>query len=193
MKLKAIEKICKATKTVFIWTTDDGRKFIGDGSAFYLLPDGLAMPAAGMLDVFDVALDKRGDWTTADHAVDCRGQELFADVGEAEEAAEPIELTLGINGEVLRPVGNAFQTILVNEAYFKPLEDERQTLRFFLRRNLAGTPYVAVKAGLLLRAMFTPVRLGAKLCGMVSDTAARLERTREEYRGGNEDETGQSF
>lgn len=96
------------------------------------------------------------------------------------------ELTLGVNGEVLRPVGNAFQTILVNEAYFKSLEDERQTLRFFLRRNLAGTPYVAVKAGLLLRAMFTPVRLGAKLCGMVSDTAARLERTREEYRGGEE-------
>lgn len=34
--------------------------------------------------------------------------------------------------------------------------------------------------------MFTPVRLGAKLCGMVSDTAARLEKTREEYRGGEE-------
>ena len=171
---------------MFIWTTDDGRKFIGDGAAFYLLPDGLAMPAAGMLDVFDVALDKRDDWTTADHAADCRGMALFEDVAAAEEEAEPIELTLGVNGEVLRPVGNAFQTILINEAYFKPLEDERQTLRFFLRHNLAGTPYVAVKAGLLLRAMLTPVRLGAKLCGMVSDTAARLEKTREEYRGGDE-------
>lgn len=44
----------------------------------------------------------------------------------------------------------------------------------------------------LLRAMFTPVRLEAKLCGMVSDTAARLEKTREEYRGGDENEAGQS-
>lgn len=171
---------------MLIWTTEDGRKFIGDGAAFYLLPDGLAMPAAGMLDVFDVALDKRDDWSTADHAVDCHGQALFADMAPEEEVAEPIELTLGVNGEVLRPVGNAFQTILVNEAYFKPLEDERQTLRFFLRRNLAGTPYVAVKAGLLLRAMFTPVSLGEKLCAMLSDTAARLERTRGEYRGGEE-------
>lgn len=38
----------------------------------------------------------------------------------------------------------------------------------------------------LLRAMFTPARLGAKLCAMLSDTAARLERTRGEYRGGEE-------
>ena len=72
---------------MFIWTTDDGRKFIGDGAAFYLLPDGLAMPAAGMLDVFDVALDKRDDWTTADHAADCRGMALFEDVAAAEEEA----------------------------------------------------------------------------------------------------------
>lgn len=186
MKLKAIEKICKATKTVLIWTRDDGRKFIGDGAAFYLLPDGLAMPAAGMLDVFDVALDKRDNWTTADHAVDCRGQALFEEVAAAEEEAEPIELTLGVNGEVLRPVGNAFQTILINEAYFKPLEDERQTLRFFLRRNLAGTPYVAVKAGLLLRAMLMQQTISESLRAMLSDTAARLERTRGEYRGGEE-------
>ena len=44
----------------------------------------------------------------------------------------------------------------------------------------------------LMRAMFTPARHGAKLCGMVSDTAARLERTRGEYRGGDENEAGQS-
>ena len=30
----------------------------------------------------------------------------------------------------------------------------------------------------LMRAMFTSVRLGVKLCEMLSDTAARLERTR---------------
>lgn len=44
----------------------------------------------------------------------------------------------------------------------------------------------------LMRAMFTPVRLGAKLCEMLSDTAARLERSRGEYRGGEENEAGQS-
>lgn len=31
-----------------------------------------------------------------------------------------------------------------------------------------------------MRAMFAPVRLGVKLCEMPSETAARLERTREE-------------
>ena len=44
----------------------------------------------------------------------------------------------------------------------------------------------------LLRVMFTPARVGAKLCGMVSETAARLKRTRREYRGGEENEAGQS-
>lgn len=30
MKLKAIEKICKATKTVILWPTEDGRVFAGE-------------------------------------------------------------------------------------------------------------------------------------------------------------------
>lgn len=38
----------------------------------------------------------------------------------------------------------------------------------------------------LMRAMFTPARHGAKLCAMLSDTAARLEKMRGEYRGGEE-------
>lgn len=62
----------------------------------------------------------------------------------------------------------------------------RATLRFFLRQNLAGTPYVAVKAGLLLRALLMQQTISESLCAMLSDTVARLERTRGEYRGGEE-------
>lgn len=63
MKLKAIEKICKASKTVILWPTEDGRVFAGDGGAFYLLPDALSkIPASNMLNVFDVPADKQSDW-----------------------------------------------------------------------------------------------------------------------------------
>ena len=59
MKLKAIEKICKAAKTVILWPTEDGRVFAGDGGAFYLLPDALSkISARDMLDVFDVPVDR---------------------------------------------------------------------------------------------------------------------------------------
>ena len=64
MKLKAIEKICKAAKTVILWPTEDGRVFAGDGRAFYLLPDALSkISASDMLDVFDVPADKQSDWS----------------------------------------------------------------------------------------------------------------------------------
>lgn len=64
MKLKAIEKICKASKTVILWQTEDGRVFAGDGGAFYLLPDALSkIPARDMLDVFDVHADKQSEWS----------------------------------------------------------------------------------------------------------------------------------
>lgn len=43
----------------------------------------------------------------------------------------------------------------------------------------------------LLRAMFTPVQLGAKLCGMVSDPAVSARE--EVLRAEGEDEARQSF
>ena len=116
MKLKAIEKICKASKTVILWPTEDGRVFAGDGGAFYLLPDALSkISARDMLDVFDVPVDKQSDWSARECEPSERGEEMFDDGGVVEDGAEPVEMTLGICGDVLQPIGNAFKMHLIDE------------------------------------------------------------------------------
>lgn len=177
MKLKAIEKICKAAKTVILWPTEDGRVFAGDGGAFYLLPDALSkISARDMLDVFDVPLDKQSDWSARECEPSERGEEMFADGGVAEDGAEPVEMTLGVGGDVLQPIGNAFEMHLVDEIYLKPLEDERSMCYFFLR-HAGDTPYIAVKSGMMLHAVIMPKKIAPKVCGQMVQTITEAART----------------
>lgn len=176
MKLKAIEKICKASKTVILWPTEDGRVFAGDGGAFYLLPDALSkISARSMLDVFDVPVDKQSDWSARECEPSERGEEMFADGGVAEDGVEPVEMTLGICGDVLQPIGNAFVMHLVDEIYLKPLEDERG-IRYFLR-HAGGTPYIAVKSGMMLHAVIMPKKIAPKVCAQMVQTITEAART----------------
>ena len=185
MKLKAIEKICKAAKTVILWPTEDGRVFAGDGGAFYLLPDALSkISARDMLDVFDVPVDKQSDWSARVCEPNERGEEMFADGGVVEDGVEPVEMTLGICGDVLQPIGNAFEMHLIDEIYLKPLEDERGP-RYFLR-HAGGTPYIAVKSGMMLHAVIMPKKIAPKVCGKMVQTITEAARTQTGLYGGGD-------
>lgn len=176
MKLKAIEKICKVSKKVILWPTEDGRVFAGDGGAFYLLPDALSkISARDMLDVFDVPLDKQSDWSARECEPSERGEEMFADGGVAEDGVETVEMTLGVGGDVLRPVGNAFEMHMIDEMYLKPLEDER--MRCFFLRHAGDTPYIAVKSGMMLHAVIMPKKIAPKVCGQIVQTITEAART----------------
>ena len=176
MKLKAIEKICKAAKTVILWPTEDGRVFAGNGGAFYLLPDALSkIPARDMLDVFDVPADKQSDWSARECEPNERGEKMFADGGVAEKGVEPVEMTLGICGDVLQPIGNAFEMHLIDEIYLKPLEDE-SGIRYFLR-HAGDTPYIAVKSGMLLHAVIVTKKIAQKVCTRMVQTITEAART----------------
>lgn len=185
MKLKAIEKICKASKTVILWQTEDGRVFAGDGGAFYLLPDALSkIPARDMLDVFDVPADKQSEWSARECEPSERGEEMFADSGVAEDEVQPVEMTLGVCGDVLQPIGNAFEMHLIDEIYLKPLEDERG-IRYFLR-HAGDTPYIAVKSGMMLHAVIMPKKIAPKVCGQIVQTITEAARTQTGLYGGGD-------
>lgn len=156
MKIKAIEKICKAAKTVHVWRLKDGRAFAGDGMAFYQLPDSLAMMnARQLLDVFDVPDEKRDDWMTEDRAGTEATDALFG-LSEADDTdAQTLPVTIGFNDDVWRPVADALQTVVIPDRQIAPLGDE-DCLRFFLRRVQNGTPLVVIRSGVLLRAIVMP-------------------------------------
>lgn len=176
MKLKAIEKICKAAKTVILWPTEDGRVFAGDGGAFYLLPDALSkISARDMLDVFDVPVDKQSDWSARECEPSERGEEMFADGGVAEDEVQRVGITLGVCGDELRLIGNAFEMHMIDEIYFSPLEDER--MRCFFLRHAGGTPYIAVKSGMMLHAVIMPKKIAPKVCTQMVQTITEAART----------------
>ena len=151
-----------------------------------MLPDALSkISARDMLDVFDVPVDKQSDWSARECEPSERGEEMFADGGVAEEGAEPVEMTLGICGDVLQPIGNAFEMHLIDEIYLKPLEDERGMCYFFLR-HAGDTPYIAAKYGMMLHAVIMPKKIAPKVCGQIVQTLTEAARTQTGLYGGGD-------
>ena len=101
---------------------------------------------------------------------------MFADGGVAEDGVETVEMTLGVCGDVLQPIGNAFEMHLIDEIYLKPLEDERSMCYFFLR-HAGDTPYIAVKSGMMIHAVIMPKKIAPKACTQMVQTITEAART----------------
>lgn len=170
--------------------TSPGRQWVGNGHFLYPIRGLPTLDEESLLSVFDVA--KPEDFTV--RLLDDGGFDL-SDAAKGEAELEPAPFTLQADGATLWPMrcpGVFYEDALlfVNEAYLAPAEDEDEMRAFTLRKTATGTPYVAVKSGLILVGIVLPVlklsdTCTAGLMGVAGLAVDAMERRKN--REGNND------
>lgn len=154
MKLKAVESICKSSKTVIIYR-NDRCQWIGNGTAFYPMDEFPEITTEDILSIFDVSEDKREKFF-------CK-YETFPN-GINLEGADENEILLDrdlfdvfYDGKHLLPLKTPTGIIFIQKKLLKPFGED--TYELYLRELPSGTPYVVVKSGWFLLGAIAPVLL----------------------------------
>ena len=164
MKLKAIEAICKARKTIIVTTGPNGQ-WIGDGSAFYPIYDLPDLDENIILTIFDVPEDERGKWVYNWHQMQALN---FADLDDSERLVQADMLVLQYGGRSLAAIATREHISFLDTTYLKPYK--RGSYELYERMSTAGQVYFTVKSGFELIGVIAP-------CSVVTkDIAEKLER-----------------
>lgn len=151
MKLKSIASLCKGRKMADIYTDRCGNQYLGNGSAYYLMPAELELDSSNILIIFDVPQEKRDEWM-----IHCGllPQYLPAeDIIENETPAKIIQLELCLGDDIYRMLKDDNGIIIFNTKYLAPLSDINDPISYYIRRISADTAFIAVKKGLMLMAL----------------------------------------
>ena len=163
MKLKKIEKICKASRSVHIYddvfTVGDESgldcQWIGDESAMYAIDGAPYLDENGVRVLFDIGENNRPKITVV-HRDRLPSGICLSDTCEGEEPLEPVDLKMSLGGiplYLLRDVSGSM--IVIRDVYRTPFDDWG-ACTCYKRIGESGEPYVAVKTGFVLRGVILP-------------------------------------
>lgn len=175
MKLKPIEKLCKASGCVRMFdenkivdqTEDDvtvfpQRQWISDGVGAYPL-DGLPyMDKEAICAIFDIDAKKRNKMVVSHAGTLPEGMD-FTDYHRGDDPLEQLDFQMSLGGNELtlfRDGGGGL--VVIKSAYRKPIEAWNEC-ECFKRVDSEGRPYVAVMSGCILRGLIYPYKIGEQL------------------------------
>ena len=160
MKLKAIGAITSKVKQMIL--LDDGQcQWVGDGYAFYLLPESLGhLTERTACAIFDISDEKAANWRIKRQ--DMPSAYDTSDEGNEEFLQYDMNCRLLFAGldqmPVMAPDGKVY---FIQARYMKPLSDADPILA--LRYSKRGQPYIVAKAGMFAEAVIMPMALNPKL------------------------------
>ena len=159
MKFKKIAALCNKAKNFALYDKQDSAgkvsQWLGDGCAAYPLHGLPLLDEDSLCKMFDITEKKRDNLLLTRLAWDEGISVDDTDPGEI--AAEEMELGVICNGRELIPLMGREGIIFIDSKYLSPLEEEMGMLRMFERKTADKRTYIAVKAGLLIRAVIFPV------------------------------------
>ncbi len=163
MKLKKIERICKASRGVFIYddvmTVGDESgldcQWIGDGHAMYAIDGAPYLDENGVCAIFDIGERSRHKITVV-HREELPAGLCFSDVCEGEEPLEPVELKMTLNGIPLYLLRDSSGSMIVIKDVYRTPFDNWLSCACYKRISESGEPYIAVKTGFVLRGVILP-------------------------------------
>ena len=172
MKIKAIESICKANKTILLGEAG-GVQWISDGGGCYPLHGLPILDEGNVFTIFDIPEDKRNKFL-----FDLSGTFLKApdisDTVPGEQQLEQGKLALYVGGRVLIPLKTALGLVFINNKHLTPFNDSENGITLFERTDESEKTYIVVKDGFLLVGIIYPLNVITK--GLVSelDTLSKL-------------------
>ena len=188
MKLKAVEKLCKASGCVRLFDeaakepvmsseellemlTEEmdedrvptpPRQWISDGVGAYPL-DGLPyLDEESICAIFDIDAKKRDKLVVSHKGALPEGMD-FTDVHKGDDRLEQLDFQMSLGGDELtlfRDGGGGL--VVIKSAYRKPFEAWKEC-ECFKRVDSEGRPYVAVMSGCILRGLIYPYKIGEQL------------------------------
>ena len=177
MKLKAVGAIVSRVKQLIL--LDDGEgQWIGDGYAFYLVPESLGqLTPATVCTIFDVSEDKAANWRIKRQNMPPAYD--TTDDGDGREEILGYDLNRRIlhNGVDQMPVATPDGKVYFIQArYMKPLSDADPILT--LRYSDKGQPYVIAKTGMFAEAIIMPMASTPALSDWMTEVINGASRAR---------------
>ena len=156
MKIKAIERLCKAQGNIVLCDepcVDEEtlpRQWMGDGMALYPLDGVPHLDEGGVMAIFDIDARKR-EKIRLEHK-DCLPEAIcFADSQIGEVLLEQYDVKISVNGaELVLLHGAGDKLVCIQKQYLTPFEKLKE-LELYGRMSANGNIYVAVKVGCILR------------------------------------------
>lgn len=156
MKLKSVATLCKERKMVSLYSGKSGQ-YIGNETAFYLVPEKLELDQDNVLIIFDIPKDKQSCWMVEETSLP--ENISTADVLEGEEQAVIYQFDVCCYENTYRIIKDQEGIAVINTKYLAPLTDNEIELSYYIRRSVEGQEYIAVKSGLMLQAVITASNL----------------------------------
>lgn len=153
MIIKKIAKLCKARKRIALYVDKRGScQWIGDGCCLYPLYGMPELDEETVFAVLDIPEDKREGYTVS--------YEAWPNTINADDEADERPLLNSPCGIVwkdtkLMPMRTSLGLWFYSPDYLDPLRD-LENFEFYERETPGGQPYLAIKTGLLLRAIILP-------------------------------------
>ena len=155
MKIKSIANLCKQLKRVFLFETESGIQWVGDGCALYPLFTIPKLGSDSVFAIFDIT-EKQKDKILFKSQPVPDGIDLD-DIADGEIPIKDIDMRITTGGMTLIPLLTQTGLIFINEKYLAPLSDIPETMELFERMTQDGHQYIAVKSGMLIYGVVFPV------------------------------------
>lgn len=157
MKIKRVESILKARKTIITYHTEDKCQWIGDGSAFYPIYNLPPLTEENIFAMFDIAESKRDKFFFAERTLP--DNLSFKDTDATEVMLDRAEYAISFNGRNLEPLKTSQGVAFIDKRYLSPFENTDNSYELYERTTKDGAIYFAVKNGFLLLGVIAPYDL----------------------------------
>lgn len=155
MKIKKIESICKARKTIFIYDTLS-IQWISNGQVYYPLYKFPSLNEDNVFAMFDIPEDKQSKFQFGAYST-LPPQFDFSDTTDNEEMILTGNLLIQKNGYLLLPLKTQFGLIFIDTRYLAPFDDIEEGVQLYQRIDQFGKTYIAVKSGFSLFGIILPL------------------------------------
>ena len=156
MKLKQIEAILKAEKTIIVSETP-ACQWLGNGAAFYPVYNLPKLTQDNIFTMFDIAEDKRDKFYFEERELPSFIN--FEDGDESEEMLDRGSIAFYAQGRTLEPLKTSQGIAFINTRYLKPFTDSQAGYELYERTDKLGRPYIVVKSGFVLLGVISPYDL----------------------------------
>lgn len=147
MKLKQIEAILKAEKTIIVSETY-ACQWLGNGEAFYPVYNLPKLTKDNIFTMFDITEEKRDKFYFEERPFPSFIN--FKDFDNNEQLLERGTIAFCAHGRTLEPLKTSQGIAFINSRYLKPFSDIDAGFELYERITPKGTPYIAIKSGFML-------------------------------------------